>query len=100
MKDTNELNLEIELIKKDINDIKNNHLQHIEVDMRDVKIEIFRFKYIVYGAVIVFALLSDNIERIINLFQENMMAYGYGNKKSNKKNQNKNKKKKKKMGKC
>ena len=73
MKDTNELNLEIELIKKDINDIKNNHLQHIEVDMRDVKIEIFRFKYIVYGAVIVFALLSDNIERIINLFQEKIM---------------------------
>lgn len=70
MKDNSELNLEIELIKKDINDIKNNHLQHIETDMRDVKIEIFRFKYIVYGAVIVFALLSDNIEKIINLFQE------------------------------
>ena len=57
MKDLNELNLEIEIIKKDISDIKNNHLQHIEKDMRDVKIEIFRFKYIVYGAVIVFALV-------------------------------------------
>ena len=68
MKDNTELNLEIELIKKDISDIKNNQLQHIETDMRDVKIEIFRFKYIVYGAVIVFALLSDNIEKIINLF--------------------------------
>ena len=85
MKDTNELNLEIELIKKDINDIKNNHLQHIEVDMRDVKIEIFRFKYIVYGAVIVFALLSDNIERIINLFQEKIMKCPTKKHKKNKK---------------
>tara|TARA_R100001443_G_scaffold113399_1_gene127994 strand:+ start:217 stop:423 length:207 start_codon:yes stop_codon:yes gene_type:complete len=68
MKDLNELNLEIEIIKKDISDIKNNHLQHIEKDMRDVKIEIFRFKYIVYGAVIVFALLSNNMQEILNLF--------------------------------
>ena len=70
MKDLNELNLEIEIIKKDISDIKNNHLQHIEKDMRDVKIEIFRFKYIVYGAVIVFALVSNNMQEILNLFQE------------------------------
>jgi len=35
MKDLNELNTEIELIKKDIYDIKNNHLSHIEKDMRD-----------------------------------------------------------------
>tara|TARA_B100000214_G_scaffold225942_1_gene164496 strand:- start:501 stop:707 length:207 start_codon:yes stop_codon:yes gene_type:complete len=68
MKDLNELNLEIEIIKKDISDIKNNHLQHIERDMRDVKIEIFRFKYIVYGAVIVFALVSNNMQEILNLF--------------------------------
>ena len=68
MKDLNELNLEIEIIKKDISDIKNNRLQHIEKDMRDVKIEIFRFKYIVYGAVIVFALVSNNMQEILNLF--------------------------------
>ena len=68
MKDLNELNLEIEIIKKDISDIKNNHLQHIEKDMRDVKIEIFRFNYIVYGAVIVFALVSNNMQEILNLF--------------------------------
>ena len=37
MKDLNELNIEIELIKKDINDIKNNHLEHIETDMKDIK---------------------------------------------------------------
>ena len=54
MKDLNELNIEIELIKKDINDIKNNHLEHIETDMKDIKREIFRFKYIVYGMLIVF----------------------------------------------
>jgi len=67
MKDLNELNLEIEIIKKDIHDIKNNHLQHIEADMRDVKIEVFRFKYVIYGAIIVFALLSDKADNIFNL---------------------------------
>ena len=44
MKDLNELNTEMELIKKDISDIKVNHLQHIEKDMREVKIEVFRLK--------------------------------------------------------
>tara|TARA_B000000609_G_C23900106_1_gene202985 strand:- start:180 stop:386 length:207 start_codon:yes stop_codon:yes gene_type:complete len=67
MKDLNELNIEIELIKKDINDIKNNHLEHIETDMKDIKREIFRFKYIVYGMLIVFLIISDNIKEIFNL---------------------------------
>jgi|TARA_R110000824_G_scaffold48921_3_gene137711 hypothetical protein len=67
VKDLNELNIEIELIKKDINDIKNNHLQHIERDMRDVKIEVFRFKYITYGAIIVFVILSDRFHEILRL---------------------------------
>ena len=58
MKDNNELNLEIELIKKDIYDIKTNHLRHIEKDMRDVKIEVFRFKYIAYGAIVIFILAT------------------------------------------
>ena len=58
MKDLNELNLEIEIIKKDIQIIKNNHLYHIEKDMRDVKVEVFRFKYVVYGAIIVLALFG------------------------------------------
>ena len=30
MKDNNELTLEVELIKKDVHDIKHNHLTHIE----------------------------------------------------------------------
>ena len=63
----NELNIEIEMIKKDIQIIKNNHLKHIEADMRDVKIEVFRFKYVIYGAIIVFALLSDKADKIFNL---------------------------------
>ena len=67
MKDLNELNIELELIKKDINDIKNNHLEHIETDMKDIKREIFRFKYIVYGMLIVFLIISDNIKEIFNL---------------------------------
>jgi|TARA_R100001463_G_scaffold86095_1_gene141026 hypothetical protein len=67
MKNLNELNIEIEMIKKDIQIIKNNHLTHIEADMRDVKIEVFRFKYVVYGAIIVLALLSDKADKFFNL---------------------------------
>ena len=74
MKDLNELNIEIELIKKDINDIKNNHLEQIETDMKDIKREIFRFKYIVYGMLIVFLIISDNIKEIFNLIQEITMC--------------------------
>tara|TARA_S200002703_G_scaffold47276_1_gene40926 strand:+ start:8313 stop:8519 length:207 start_codon:yes stop_codon:yes gene_type:complete len=67
MKNLNELNLEIEIIKKDIQIIKNNHLKHIEEDMRDVKVEVFRFKYVVYGAIIVLALLSDKADKVFHL---------------------------------
>jgi|TARA_R110000868_G_C10744720_1_gene752694 hypothetical protein len=67
MKDLNELNTEIELIKKDIYDIKNNHLQHIEKDMRDVKIEVFRFKYIAYGAIVIFVLATDKFTNLLRL---------------------------------
>ena len=70
MKDLNELNLEIEIIKKDIQIIKNNHLYHIEKDMREVKVEVFRFKYVVYGAIIVVALLSDKVDKFFDLLQE------------------------------
>ena len=51
----------------DINDIKNNHLHHIERDMRDVKIEVFRFKYIVWGAVLIFILATDNFKELLRL---------------------------------
>ena len=67
MKDLNELNTEIELIKKDIYDIKTNHLQHIEKDMRDVKIEVFRFKYIAYGAIVIFILATDKFTNLLRL---------------------------------
>jgi hypothetical protein len=67
MKDLNELNIEIELIKKDINDIKNNHLQHIERDVRDVKIEVFRFKYVVWGALVIFILMTDKFTELLKL---------------------------------
>jgi|TARA_Y100000361_G_C11135442_1_gene331612 hypothetical protein len=67
MKDLNELNTEIELIKKDIYDIKNNHLQHIEKDMRDVKIEVFRFKYVIWGALVIFILMTDKFTNLLRL---------------------------------
>jgi hypothetical protein len=67
MKDLNELNTEIELIKKDIYDIKTNHLQHIEKDMRDVKIEVFRFKYVIWGALVIFILMTDKFTNLLRL---------------------------------
>jgi len=67
MKDLNELNTEIELIKKDIYDIKTNHLQHIEKDMKDVKIEVFRFKYVIWGALVIFILMTDKFTNLLRL---------------------------------
>ena len=65
---------EIELLKQDIHIIKTNHLAHIEADMSDVKVEVkeiktemFRFKYIAYGAIVVFVLMSDKFNDILRL---------------------------------
>jgi len=73
MKD-NDINTEIELVKQDVHIIKTNHLAHIEADMRDVKDEIkeiktemFKFKYIAYGAIVVFVLMSDKFNDILRL---------------------------------
>tara|TARA_R100000963_G_C4570593_1_gene55618 strand:- start:84 stop:290 length:207 start_codon:yes stop_codon:yes gene_type:complete len=67
MKDLNELNFEIELIKKDINDIKINHLQHIEKDLKDVKVEVFRFKYITWTVIVIFVLATDKFNELLRL---------------------------------
>jgi len=67
MKDSNELNFEIELIKKDINDIKINHLQHIEKDLKDVKVEVFRFKYITWTVIVIFVLATDKFNELLRL---------------------------------
>jgi len=67
MKDLNQLNTEIEWIKKDINDIKVNHLAHIEKDVKVVKTEVFRFKYIAYGAIVVFVLATDSFKELLRL---------------------------------
>tara|TARA_Y100000401_G_C8299893_1_gene213445 strand:- start:160 stop:366 length:207 start_codon:yes stop_codon:yes gene_type:complete len=67
MKDLNELNTEIEIIKRDINDIKQNHLTHIEKDLGCVKREVFKFKYITYGAIVVFVLATDTFKELIKL---------------------------------
>tara|TARA_R110002020_G_scaffold53200_3_gene149116 strand:+ start:3787 stop:3993 length:207 start_codon:yes stop_codon:yes gene_type:complete len=67
MKDLNELNTEIIVIKRDINDIKLNHLAHIERDLKTVKTEVFRFKYIAYGAIVVFVLATDKFSELLRL---------------------------------
>lgn len=67
MKDNNELTLEVELVKKDIHDIKANHLAHIEADLRDVKREVFKFKYIVWTVIVIFVLTTDKFTDILKL---------------------------------
>ena len=65
---------EIELLKQDIHIIKTNHLAHIAADIDDLKVEVkeiktevFRFKYIAYGAIVVFVLMSDKFNDILRL---------------------------------
>jgi hypothetical protein len=69
-----DINTELELLKKDVNLIKTNHLAHIAADiddlkddMKEVKIEVFRFKYVAYGAIVVFVLMSDKFTEILRL---------------------------------
>jgi len=69
-----DIKTEIELLKQEVNIIKTNHLLHIAQDiddlrddMKDVKIEIFKFKYIAYGAIVVFVLMSDKFNDILRL---------------------------------
>jgi hypothetical protein len=69
-----DINTELQLLKQDVDLIKSNHLAHIakdiddlKDDMKDVKIEVFRFKYIAYGAIVVFVLMSDKFTEILRL---------------------------------
>ena len=69
-----DINTELELLKQDVYLIKTNHLAHIasdiddlKDDMKDVKIEVFRFKYVAYGAIVVFVLMSDKFTEILRL---------------------------------
>jgi hypothetical protein len=36
-------------------------------DVKDIKTEVFRFKYIAYGAIVVFVLISDKFTSILKL---------------------------------
>ena len=69
-----DIKTEIELLKKDIDLIKNNHLVHmaksidnLSVDMKDVKRAIFKAQYVMYGAIVVFVLMSDKFTEILKL---------------------------------
>ena len=69
MKNTNELNLEvekirsnIELVKKDIETIKNNHLYHIEQDIRELNNSLIEIKKVTWTvALIIFTQLLMTI---------------------------------------
>jgi hypothetical protein len=72
--DDKDFKTEIELLKKDVHIIKTNHLAHIAADIDDlkdevkeIKTEVFKFKYIAYGAIVVFVLMSDKFNDILRL---------------------------------
>tara|TARA_R110001592_G_scaffold275796_1_gene542905 strand:- start:221 stop:418 length:198 start_codon:yes stop_codon:yes gene_type:complete len=55
----NKLNLEVELIKKDISIIKNNHLKHIEKDIRQINYVLWTVGFSVFTSLIL--LIKDTI---------------------------------------
>ena len=69
-----DIKTEIELLKREVEIIKTNHLSHMAKDIddlmddvKDIKAEVFRFKYIDYGAIVVFVLVSDKFNDILRL---------------------------------
>lgn len=69
-----DIKTEIELLKQEVNIIKTNHLSHMAKDIDDlmievksIKIEVFKFKYVAYGAIVVFVLMSDKFNDILRL---------------------------------
>ena len=72
--DDKDFKTEIELLKKDVHIINTNQLAHIAADIDDlkdevkeIKTEVFKFKYIAYGAIVVFVLMSDKFNDILRL---------------------------------
>ncbi len=69
-----DIKTEIELLKREVEIIKTNHLSHMAKDIddlmddvKDIKTEVFRFKYIAYGAIVVFVLVSDKFTEIFKI---------------------------------
>jgi len=69
-----DIKTEIALLKQAISIIKTNHLSHmaqdidnLQEDMTEIKTEIFKFKYIAYGAIVVFVLMSEQFNDILRL---------------------------------
>jgi|TARA_E500000318_G_scaffold106500_1_gene114576 hypothetical protein len=49
----NKLNLEVELIKKDISIIKNNHLTHIQADIKKINFVLWSVGFAVFANLII-----------------------------------------------
>ena len=69
-----DIKTEIELLKQEVKVIKTNHLSHMAKDIDDlmievksIKTEVFKFKYVAYGAIVVFVLMSDKFNDILRL---------------------------------
>ncbi len=69
-----DIKTEIELLKQEVNIIKTNHLSHMAKDIDDlmievksIKTEVFKFKYVAYGAIVVFVLMTDKFNDILRL---------------------------------
>ena len=42
-------------------------MRDVKVEVKEIKTEMFRFKYIAYGAIVVFVLMSDKFNDILRL---------------------------------
>ena len=69
-----DIKTEIELLKREVEIIKTNHLSHmakdiddLKIDVKSIKTEVFKFKYVAYGAIVVFVLMSDKFNDILRL---------------------------------
>ena len=69
-----DIKTEIELLKQEVKIIKTNHLSHmakdiddLKIDVKSIKTEVFKFKYVAYGAIVVFVLMSDKFNDILRL---------------------------------
>ena len=76
-----DIKTEIELLKREVEIIKTNHLSHMAKDIDDMMLEVrsvnekvskiesdlSKFRHIAYGAIVVFVLMSDKFNDILRL---------------------------------
>ena len=70
-----DIKTEIELLKQEVKVIAINYKQKklakdiddLMLEVKSIKTEVFKFKYVAYGAIVVFVLMSDKFTEIFKL---------------------------------